>query len=157
MRKPTWSGWLVVILVGSLMGSGCFGGGGPKEKKISLTLVGAENLNNCGEELANPLVIRVYKLSAESKINSLGLVQLWGNEKDVLKGELLSQEEIVLNPGQTREVDVLADLDTSFLGIAGNFCETQGDCWRWVSAVDAMKGKVKITFKETCLEVTAKH
>lgn len=156
-KRSGWARAAAMIGAGLLVSAtglvGC--GGGPpevKEVRYGLTLVGGEKLNTCGQAYSNALVVHVYQLSSEARISIADLDQLSGDARAELGDDLVDVEEIVLEPGARMDVDILAKPDVAYLAVVGNFCETRGDCWRWIKPVAEFNAAVKLEFGEFCIE-----
>jgi type VI secretion system VasD/TssJ family lipoprotein len=123
----------------------------PSGEKKELVLRGGDDLNNCGEGPANVLGVRIYQLSGETAITSVPQAQLWENDEAELGKELLNKHEISLVPGSTEQVVLDLSLQARFVAVVGNFCQTEGECWRWVQPVDKIEGKTTLKFARTCV------
>lgn len=151
----------IVAAVGLIGGCGIFGGGGDKPEpaagpeSITLTLVGAELLNSCDEGVGNALAVRVYQLSGDARISMSALGTLWGSEDAELGKELVDKSELILEPGASVPVKVRPVPGAQFLAVVGNYCKSDGDCWRWVRPLEGVRSKTKLSFGESCIEAAA--
>jgi type VI secretion system VasD/TssJ family lipoprotein len=123
----------------------------PSGEKKEFVLRGGDDLNNCGEGPANALGIRVYQLSGETAITSVPQAALWENDEAELGKELLDKHEMFLDPGATQQVVIDLSLQARFVAVVGNFCQTEGECWRWVQPVGKIEGKTTLKFARTCV------
>ena len=149
-----------VLLATSL--AGCFGCGGGGSTtipevdsggdKMTLTLTAGEKLNTCGGDVGRALVVKVYQLRSDSRLSIMSLAQFWDNEQTELADDFIDAKEVVLDPGAQEEMELVTLPEIKFLAVVGNFCETQGDCWRWIRPVDDMDKKTTLTFGEFCVE-----
>jgi type VI secretion system protein VasD len=160
-----WGTTLAIGLALMLGASGCgiFGGksaaktgeltttNAPSGEKKELVLRGGDDLNNCGEGPANALGVRIYQLSGETAIAGAPQAALWENDEAELGKELLDKHEMFLDPGSTQQVVLDLSLQARFIAVVGNFCQTEGDCWRWVQPVDKLQGKTTLKFARTCV------
>lgn len=137
--------------------AGCGGGGEPQVKvepevRVGLTLVGDDRLNTCGGEFSNALVVRVLQLTSEAAISISSLDKLAASQSEELGDELIAAEEVVLSPGGRLQIDILVKPELQFVAVVGNFCETKGDCWRWVRPVADLTGPTVLAFGEFCIQ-----
>ncbi len=148
----------LIVSVG-LPGCGC-GGSEPVAEidtagdKVSFRFVCDEKLNSCGDDIGRALVVRIYELTSDSKISIMGLAQFWDNEEAELGEEFLKSTEVILDPGGSQDPEFETHRDTKVIAVIGNFCETQGECWRWVRPMDALDGRITLTAGEYCLQDT---
>ncbi len=145
---------LVAVWVG---GCAIFGGGkdqpepaGPQG--ITFTLTGADLLNSCGEGVGNALAVRVYQLSGDARISMSTLGSLWKDENSELGKELVDKSELILEPGDQVPVSIELKPGTQVIAVVGNYCKSQGDCWRWTRPVAEVPAKVSLVFDEYCIE-----
>ncbi|NNF06744.1 MAG: type VI secretion system lipoprotein TssJ [Candidatus Eisenbacteria bacterium] len=138
------------LLIAAATLVGCGGGGGPKVEQYTFRFTGAENLNNCSSDFANTLVVRVYQLKSDEQITIADLADLWQSDEE-LGADFVRKDEVVVVPNEQQELEVLAGGDVKFLAVVGNFCETDGDCWRWISPMEGLDSTIKISCGATCL------
>ena len=159
---PFGFGIFAASLVVGVTGCGIFGGGKtaspemtspravPGDETTKLRLVAGADLNNCGDGPANALGVRVYQL-AGTAIDGVPQASLWENDEAELGEELLDRQEFFLDPGQEQEIELTLARNAGFLAVVGNYCRTDGECWRWIQAVDEVKGETVIKFGASCL------
>lgn len=149
-------------VAGLIGGCGIFGGGGDKPEQpigpetITLTLEGAELLNSCDEGVGNALAVRVYQLSGDARISMSALGSLWGSEDAELGKDLVDKSELILEPGAKVPVKVHPTAGAQFLAVVGNYCKSEGDCWRWVRPLDEVRSKTTLSFGESCIQAAGK-
>ncbi len=140
---------LAAVVVMVVTGCSLFGLGGPKTTHLILT--GDAKLNNCGGQLGNALAIRVYQLSGDAAIRDLPLLEVWQHDRERLGDQLLEYHEIFIDPGSRDTLSLKALPACAFLAVVGNFCNAEGDCWRWMRPVDDLPKEVWLTFGEACI------
>ncbi len=153
--------WAVLSLGGlALAAAGCgiFGGGkqaaadGGGGREISLVLSAGAKLNTCGDGPANALGVRVYQLGGDRGISGAPQAALWENDEKELGQELLDKQELFLDPGSKQPVTLHLKPKTRAVAVVGNFCRSQGTCWKWVQPVEGMRSEIVLRFGETCVE-----
>lgn len=153
----------VAVFLGVSLG-GCFGcgGGAPAPavdvveegggKQRSMEFKASDKLNTCGGEVGRALVVKVYQLRSDARISIMSLSQFWDNEQAELAEDFISAKEVVLDPSGTETFELITEPDIKFLAVVGNYCETQGDCWRWIIPADRLQDHTSLTFNEFCIE-----
>ncbi len=143
----------IVLLLAVIFGTqscSLFGhGGGPRTVKLILT--GSAELNACGGQLGNALSLRIYQLAGETAIIDARLAQLWERDNSLLEKELIARTDRFLDPGATDTLAVTFQPNTTHLAVVGNFCNAEGDCWRWIKSIDSLPAEIRLVFSEACI------
>lgn len=124
------------------------------EEDTKISIQASALLNSCGSESGNILRLRVYQLKSQTVFLSASLEQLWGNEEQELGEDMLGHFDFELAPGESQELKVESVPGALYLAVAGNFCKTEGDCWRWIRPWRGVKGKINLRAGETCVETS---
>ena len=158
-RGGPWVALALGCLVLATMGCGIFGGGksaaagGGDGREIRLTLTAEEQLNTCGGGgPANALGVRVYQLGSDRGMSSVPQAALWEDDAKELGPELVDRQEYFLDPGATQKVTLRLKPQSRSLAVVGNFCSSEGTCWKWVRSIEGMRSEIVLRFGETCLE-----
>lgn len=150
-----------LVTAAATSGCGIFGGGKSappgttgtastgEERKIRF--IAAAELNTCGEGPANALGVRVYQLLGDAAISGAPQAALWENDETELGDELIDRQEFFLDPKQTLEIKLSLKVDARYVAVVGNFCQTEGECWRWIQPVDRLGNDTALEFGETCV------
>ncbi len=153
-----WAVLSLVCLALATAGCGFFGGGKPAAagggggKEITLVLSAAARLNTCGDGPANALGVRVYQLGGDRGISGAPQAALWENDEKELGQELLDKQELFLDPGSKQSVKLHLKPEARTVAVVGNFCRSEGACWKWVQPVEGMRSEIALRFGETCVE-----
>ena len=91
---------------------------------------------------AFPAEVRLYLLRAPEKFTNADFFQLTEHEAAVLGNDLVSREEVIMHPGETRTVDLSTRPDTRFVGVAVAYRKIDGATWR---AITPARGNLKMT------------
>lgn len=126
------------------------------EEDTKLLLVGSDKLNDCGGEQANILVVRVYQLRSDGALVGASLSRIWDHEKEEFGDDLLDQAEFVIEPGRQQEISISSKAGASVLAVAGDFCASTGECWRWVRPWKSVGSAAKLVFGSGCIESAKK-
>jgi type VI secretion system VasD/TssJ family lipoprotein len=139
-------------------GCGIFGGGKPAAagggggREITLVLSAEAKLNTCGDGPANALGVRVYQLGGDRGISGAPQAALWENDEKELGQELLDKQELFLDPGSKQSVTLHLKPEARAVAVIGNFCRSEGTCWKWVQPAEGVNSEIALRFGETCVE-----
>jgi type VI secretion system VasD/TssJ family lipoprotein len=122
-------------------------GGKPQ---VAIRLASSPDANSCGRGTGNSLYYRVLQVTDASGVASLSLAQLWDKEDKVLGAALLAKSEDVVDAGAVREIRIERNPKAKAVVVVGNFCKTDGTCWRVIRPVS--KGtNLKLQANASCL------
>ena len=96
---------------------------------IELTLVGGPELNPNGQGRASPVVVRIFELAATQAFESAQFQGLFEHPADVLKQDLVAQEELVLRPGEIQERNRSSQPQVQALGVMAAFRDVEHAVW----------------------------
>lgn len=105
---------------------------GSKETTVEARITATPTLNADARSRPSPLVMRVYELSARNAFDTADFVSLYERDKEALAADLVSREEIVLQPGETRDWKKKLSPQTKFLGVVAAYREIERASWRAV-------------------------
>ena len=86
------------------------------------------NPDNSGR--ASPVVVRLFQLRNDGEFAAADFFPLYDKEKEVLGASLISREEYVLSPGETRAFDLPVNPDARFLGVIAAYRDIHAAHWR---------------------------
>lgn len=115
------------------------------------------NMNDQNEPL--PVVVRVYQLSQAEGFNSASFKELWRNDLKTLGNALLVKEELVVDPAQTRTVEINRHDDVRYVGVVAVFREVNGESWKSITKVSeswlgrALGADLKISLKSNAVTI----
>ncbi len=133
---------VATALVAGATLSGCsmFGMGGPAT--LNATVVAAAQVNPDTHKRPSPVVVRVFELKASTLFEQADFVSLFEKEQAALGAELVSREEFVMRPGDTKPLIKPLSPDTKFIGVMVAFRELERARWRAVVPVAPGKKNV---------------
>ena len=120
------------------------------------SIEGTAQLNPSINKRPSPLVLRVYELKNATAFNSADFVALYERDKAELAADIVSREEIILQPGETRPVaaKTLAP-EVKFIAVMGAFRELERAQWRSVaSVIPGQKQRIVIHADSLAISVT---
>lgn len=131
---------LVLATLMSILGvpvlQGC--AGGVREElpvPLEITLHAAADVNPSVSGRASPVVVRLYELRNAAAFLAADYFTLQRDEAAMLGEELVSRQEYVMAPGETRLVRRRAGLQTRVVAIVAGYRDLENSVWRAVAAV----------------------
>jgi len=126
-----------VLLMGVLL-AGCSSG----PALLTANVAASAQVNPDFKKRPSPIVVRVYELKASTQFESADFVSLFDKDQAVLGADLVSREEFVLRPGETKLIAKPLSPDTKFIGVMAAFRELERSRWHVVVPVAAGKKNV---------------
>jgi type VI secretion system protein VasD len=126
--------WLALGVV--LGGLGCARGApqvrGPCEEPPPFTLQihASERLNPDDRGRALPTLIQVLQLEESRRLEAADFQQVWQQPKEVLDGDLLRVDELMVEPGQTLTQRFAREPKARYVVVLGIFRRPSGQSWR---------------------------
>ena len=114
----------------------------PEPTRVVLEFEAAGNINPNPEGRASPLVLRIYQLKSYSKFEDADFFALYEKDEEVLGGELVNKEEILLKPNEKRTVFYETSDDTRTIGVIGAFRDHEQSQWKAAAGVKENKTNV---------------
>jgi type VI secretion system protein VasD len=114
----------------------------PKPTLLSGTLQATAAVNPSVSKRPSPLLVRVYELKAATGFNNADFVALFQRDQAELGADLISRDEFMLNPGETRPIAKTLAPETRFIGIFAAYRDLERARWR--AAVGVELGKKNI-------------
>lgn len=105
----------------------------PKPEPARARLVASEQVNPDASGRSSPIVVRLFQLRADGAFTAAEFFDLYGKEKEVLGESLVSRDEYVLAPGETRELEISLDAQTRYLGVLAAYRDIRAAQWRAVT------------------------
>ncbi|HZO20860.1 MAG TPA: type VI secretion system lipoprotein TssJ [Steroidobacteraceae bacterium] len=97
---------------------------------LELTIVGGPALNPNTEGRPSPVVVRVFDLAASRNFEGADYQALFEQPNDLLKQDVVAQEELLLRPGDIQERSRTLSPQVHALGIAAAFRDLDRAVWR---------------------------
>ncbi len=93
-------------------------------------LIASADVNPDSTGRASPVVVRVFQLKDDGDFASADFFALYDKEKETLGASLLSREEYVLSPGETRSLELALKTEARFIGAIAAFRDVRSARWR---------------------------
>ncbi|HTT13058.1 MAG TPA: type VI secretion system lipoprotein TssJ [Burkholderiaceae bacterium] len=128
---------VVVLLAAVSMLSACsmFGGGGPKETTLEMTLAAGNQLNPNKQSRPSPVVVRVFDLKTPAGFDAATYEGLFDRDRETLGADLVARDDFTLNPGEGKKIERKLAPETKVLGVAVGFRDLERAVWRASVAV----------------------
>lgn len=117
--------WLVIV-------GGCGSQGAPKPVAIGTEIVVSPELNPDANGRPSPLMLGIYQLKSPDKFSNEDFFSVFNPDSTALGEDLLGREQITLQPGGTRTLELEVDPETAYLGVVGAFADLENAEWRSV-------------------------
>lgn len=101
-----------------------------------LTFFAGRDLNPDDDGRASPIAVRIYQLTARTTFDNLDFDAAFSNAEVVLSNELISRDELVLQPGGRQSVNMELDSETRFIAIAAAYRHIDRARWKLVLPVN---------------------
>lgn len=143
---------LLAVLSAALMLVGC--ASAPKPTLVSATISLATDANPDGARRASPLLLRVYELSGRAGFEAADVVSLLQQDRQVLGADVVSGEEWIMAPGESRAWNKALAPQTRFIGITAAYRDIERARWRAVVPVAPNKTNT-LDIRAEALSLTA--
>lgn len=97
---------------------------------LQLQIVLGSDLNPDGTGLASPVLLKFYELKETSGFNSSDFFGLFNDDKTALDGDFLHKNELILKPGETKQLDIQPEESARYLGVFAAFKQLDNAQWR---------------------------
>ena len=113
--------------------AGCAGPSAPAVVNLTIKAGSDLNRNAAGTPLA--VAVRLYTLNARARFMTADAFALMDRDRAVLADEGTRAEEIVVRPGETRNITLAPKPDVRFIGVAVLFQDIDRSQWRAVAPI----------------------
>ena len=104
---------------------------GVKPPVAQIQISASSELNPDGQGRPSPVVLQIYELRSVNAFNNARFDELYENSASTLGDDLVNQQEVVIAPGETRELATLTtEMDVRFLGFLAAYRDTDNAVWR---------------------------
>jgi type VI secretion system protein VasD len=133
-------------IAGFIVAAGVAGcAGGPKPAIVNAVIEASPTVNPSVSSRPSPLVIRVYELKSPTAFNSADFMSLYQRDQAELGADLVSKEEIVLQPGEKRPMTKTLAVGVRFVGVLAAYRDVDRAQWR--SVVPVQPGKQRLLIR----------
>ena len=107
----------------------------PSTASLAANIQAAADLNPSVSQRPSPLRVRVYELKSATAFNQADFMSLYQGDQAALGADLVSREELMLQPGESRPLNKALAPDTRFLGIVAVYRDLERATWRTTVAI----------------------
>jgi type VI secretion system protein VasD len=111
---------------------GCGAKGPPKPVAIDTEVVVSDDLNPDANGRPSPLMLGIYQLKSPDKFSNDDFFSVFNPDSTALGDDLVGREQITLQPGGTRTLELEVDPEAAYLGVVGAFADLENAEWRSV-------------------------
>lgn len=137
---------LVIIIL-----TGCFGG--PSPIRVKGSMQASEDVNPDSGGRPSPIVVRIYQLRSPTAFQNADFFALFNKAAATLGNDLVTWEEIVLQPNDTRVYNTKLDLSTKYIGVFAAYRDYEKAHWRELVTIPD-KEKLPLQIKLESLAVS---
>lgn len=124
-----------LLLAGSLLFSGCASEPlspppivPPTVIQLQIVVENDVNPGNFGEP--SPVMLRIYELRETSSFNAADFFGLFNDDKAALGGDLLHKNELIVKPGDIKQLEIQPSDSIQSLGVLAAFRKLDTAQWR---------------------------
>lgn len=126
----------------------------PKKPSVAQASINvAADVNPDAHGRPSPVVVRLFELKALGGFQNGDFFSLYERGKEVLGGDLLASEEMVLRPGEKKRFERPLQADTRFVAAVAAFRDLDRAMWRATVAIPPNQ-TVPITIKLKTREIS---
>lgn len=126
----------------------------PTEVGVSLKAAAQVNVDTRGR--ATPVVVRTYVLKNASAFEAADFFSLFERDQQVLGDAVISREEVVLKPGEVRNLDVREVEAGKVVAVLAAFREVDRAVWRASAPIVANRtNQIAVSLQDNRVTVTA--
>jgi len=142
-----------LVIIGLAIGlTAC--GGAPKKHDLEVRISASTDVNPNIDSRPSPVILHVFELASIDGFYSLEYSDLTQNEAAKLGGDKISKTQIILTPGDFKEISLQLDERVSYLGFVAGYRDIEHSKWRvdqeiipgktdWISVI-VEKEQIKI-------------
>lgn len=126
--KPVFNSLLVFAMM-ALLGA-CAAPPPPEPEILGLEILAAEDVNPDREGRPSPVILHIMELSSTEQFATLDYMSLTTPSGSALGEALLSKNQMVLQPGQNKQLPLELDPLTTALGLVAGYRDIDNAVWR---------------------------
>lgn len=102
----------------------------PKPTILQISVAVDPNVNPDARGRASPVVARLLELKTLAAFQSADFFSLFDRDRESLGGDLVAKEELVLQPGESRQFRRELQPDTRFVAVVAGYRDIERARWR---------------------------
>ena len=144
--------WAGALGVWAMLAAGC--SSAPKVASLTGNLQASADMNPSVSQRPSPLLIRIYELKSVAGFNQADFMALYQSDTATLGADMVSREEITLQPGETRPYNKVLGAETRFVAVFAGYRNLEKARWRVAVPVEAGRAQ-KVMIRADALSVSA--
>ncbi len=112
-----------------------------KLQMVDMTLIGSERINQTESGEPRPVQVRIYQLATDVRLNNANFRDLWKDDKNTLKEDLIKTEELTVYPDSRTDVKFERDEKAMYIAAVALFRTPKGRSWYTVLELPPPPGK----------------
>lgn len=127
----------------------------PKPTILRISLAVDPKANPDASGRASPVVVRLLELKSLAAFQSADFFSLFDRERESLGNDLVAKEELILQPGDSRQFQRELQPDTRFLAVLAAYRDIERSRWR--ASIPVMLNEttpVTISLRERDISIT---
>ncbi len=118
----------ILMVTTMILFSGC--GGAPKREEVGLQISATADVNPDLQGRPSPIILHVLELNSEEQFNRLDYVSLTQSSGAALGPDLLGKTRLILSPGDSRQLPLELNPQTTFIGLVAGYRDIDNAAWR---------------------------
>lgn len=162
MLKSCRRHWLLLVLFAFLLLQGCLGRKPvpepvPVETTLDVYLAASKDANSSAGQSARPIAVWFYSLKTTGRFSSADFYSLYDRDSEVLGGDLLSKEEVIVEPGGGQRLSFPVTPDAAYLGVVAAFRDIDRAQWRDLVPIKPNHAnRVSLTIESNAIRVASR-
>jgi type VI secretion system protein VasD len=108
---------------------------------VTLTIVSSPHINPAPNDDARPVMVRIYQLKSDIRLENASFESIWKEEKNTLLDDVVKVDELPIYPNSRTEVHFERDPAALTIAAVGLFREPKGRSWYYSFDLPAAPGK----------------
>ncbi len=129
----------IILTVGVAMLAGC--ASTPKPESIGIQISATNDVNPDLQGRPSPVILHVIELNSEEQFNRLDYTSLTQPSGAALGQDLLGKTRLTLSPGDSQQLPLELNPQTTFIGLVAGFRDIDNAIWR--TTIPVVQGKTK--------------
>jgi len=130
IAKPVRAFIALALLVACALVIGACAAKPAKPVPARAQIMASSDVNPDASGRPSPIVVRVFQLRNDGEFSAADFFALYDKEKETLGASLISREEYVLDPGETRSFELPLNAEARFIGAVAAFRDYRSARWR---------------------------
>lgn len=129
----------IILTVAVAMLAGC--ASTPKPESIGIQISATNDVNPDLQGRPSPVILHVIELNSEEQFNRLDYTSLTQPSGAALGQDLLGKTRLILSPGDSQQLPLELNSQTTFIGLVAGFRDIDNAVWR--TTIPVVQGKTK--------------